>query len=271
MKIKLSLLFVFLITQFDFANAQLDSSHAAAPKFYATAEVGYAFENFVSHVAGNVDFWDIKDLRGSLGTGFIPTIRAGYMLHPNVCFEVGISYVSGLQQEFGPYEFSNGNSVTYKFDGRTIRIMPSFKFTTRTTFKSFATIGFIVGAATEANLEVIESSAYSKSVFTDGNALGWYASFGVDYKCKKNLSFFLKADLIYQTYYPTHGETDFYNDASGMPHIHRTHNYDTSQDDTHWFSFNSIGINLGIKFSFGGKKKDAAPPAKDVPPPAEVK
>ncbi|HLG35353.1 MAG TPA: hypothetical protein VI757_10770 [Bacteroidia bacterium] len=251
-------------TKFLFPVLFFSVMNVSAQKFYATVEAGYAFKASGSRIAGEVDFFTFKNVKGSLGAGFVPTIRGGYILHPNIGFEVGVSYFSGSQVELGPYQDPSGFPYSFRFQGKTIRVMPSFNFTALSRFSPLATIGFIIGAGTEANVESNFSGQSIKSEFFDGNALGWYVSLGAQYKWKNNRLLFIKADMIYQKFFPEKEIRYDYNTATGNNNYGLIFSFDPDKDDSHWFSFNSIGFSAGVKFLLGTKKKD-------TPQPAEVK
>jgi hypothetical protein len=235
-----------------------------AQKFYAVAGAGYAFSapgnvlgsNFIP-TGDSILSVDLENVYGTYGKGFNTGIGIGYMITDFIGIEVASSYLKSEK-----YELKSGDprypGLLYLtvLNAKMLRILAAVKITGGNKVKPYCRIGFIYGIGMQVTQDDVTWPDISSDKYYGGTAPGWLGAIGVDWALLKKLSFFCEGNFILQNYFPAKREIK--NDLG-------TYSYDlvdkmNSANDTQRlkpsFPFSSIGINAGIKFSFGRKKKD---------------
>jgi hypothetical protein len=151
--------------------------------------------------------------------------------------------------------------------------VPSLKLTWGEKHKPYIKLGIILGIATEAQFDdeynvgntCVISPYIITHKFSGGSSIGWQGTFGMNFLEEENISFFLEANVCRQHYEPVKetveecGATTLTYDLVDKPNP-----ANPDEKPKPEFPFSSIGINAGVIFLLGTKKKD-------TPQPAEVK
>jgi hypothetical protein len=203
-----------------------------------------------------------KNVYGSFARGLTIGGNIGYMVNNSIGLDLGLWYVSGSTYDFTLFN-SNGNSI-HLVSGNTFRITPCIKVTGGNSNNLYARFGPVLGIGTvlKDDETLIPSSGgvtiYPIHKFTGGFANGWTGAFGIDVSENKKASVFIEINFYYQMFKPdleiinvpgqsavTYNLVDDPNPAAPNVKLKPT------------FSFSTIGLTAGIKFSSSTNKKNA--------------
>ena len=203
-----------------------------------------------------------NNVYGSFGRGLTLGLNTGYKVNDNAAFELGLWYVMGSSYQFIT-DFGSSGSSSHKVSGNTFRVMPEIKITGgKTHNKLYAKFGFVLGIATKLNdAETFTSPAGSTDInhdFTAGTSHGWTGAFGIDFSEDLSTSFFLEANFCHQVFKP---DLETINIAGQDPVkfklVDEPNPNDIDEKLRPFFSFSTITITAGVRFSSASKKKNA--------------
>jgi hypothetical protein len=211
--------------------------------------------------SGNVE----KNVNGSFAKGLTAGANIGHMVNSTVGLDLGVWFVTGSTYEFILFS-GNGNSV-HLVSGHTIRIMPCIKVVGGNSNNLYAKFGLLLGIETVLNDEETftpstgsGTTIYPSHKFTGGFANGLTGALGIDVSENKNASVFIELNFCHQFFRPDLETVT----TPGQP----TQRYSLMDEPNPSapnvklkpsFSFSTIGLTAGIKFSSSVKKKSAAP------------
>ena len=204
-----------------------------------------------------------KNVYGSFGKGLTLGLNTGYMVNDNTGFDLGLWYVMGSTYQFISDFGSSGNS-THKVSGNTFRVMPAIKVTSgRKDNKPYAKFGFILGVATKLNDDETFTSPFGitdiSHEFTACTSHGWTGAFGIDFSGNQSTSFFLEANFCHQVFKPSLETLNIAGlDPQKFKLVDEPNASDPDEKLRPFFSFSTITVTAGIKFSAAAKKKNAA-------------
>jgi len=175
--------------------------------------------------------------------------------------ELGLAYHIGAT-----YDVMD-NAVQYSYKGKMFRFIPALKITGGDNVKPYAKFGVVFGLAPKINVEV--SGVQGGDVISGtkelsgGTSTGWLGAFGLDFNGGSNLSVFVEFALIAQSYIPDKFESNITR-ANGNVIVTEVDSrvlVDNRPDGASGQllapvePFSSMGINAGIKLTFGGTTK----------------
>ncbi|HLC82440.1 MAG TPA: outer membrane beta-barrel protein [Bacteroidia bacterium] len=223
----------------------------------------------------------------SLGKGVNAGLYAGYMFNKNVGAELGVSYLIGSKNVFtdeytntGPFPSSSKTEMTWK--GRMIRLVPTIRMTAgENKLHPYMKAGLIIGVGGKVYDDThSESTSSSTTTVTErsweyygGTSLGFHGAIGLNYMVSDKIGIFAEVAGNYQNFSVKKGSMTKYtidgvDQMSSLDKIDKevefvdSYTYDSSatpnvnqpdQSTKFFMPFSSIGVNLGLHISFGGK------------------
>jgi hypothetical protein len=257
-----------------------------AQKFFVQVGVGGSlgmnadYSLLVNETVHSGTYSTFETVPVTMGTGFNVTTRFGYMFLKYVGIELGLGQFIGLSVKGETInEMSGGTQYEYRYYGRMFSIVPSLLITPGLEkVNPYARIGMIIGAypvlyytsdmtrATSVDYEEKTVEKFSGSV-----AVGFQASGGVAFILSDLVSLYVELNYNGVSYSPSKSELTEYT-VDGVDHLAdlttyqkesefvRTldFDYETPPDPNspaqylkYNYPFSSIGMNFGVKFSFG--------------------
>lgn len=224
----------------------------------------------------------------SLGRGINAGLYFGYMLNKNIGAELGASYLIGSKNVFTNESTNTATSYHYKTEmtwkGRMIRLVPTIRMTTgEKKLHPYMKVGFIIGVGSKVftethsqNVDFSSSSIIDENwEYSGGMSFGFHGGLGLNYMVNDKIGIFAEVAGNYQnwamkkgsmTKYTVNGvnelgtldiddrEIEFVNSytetSSGPPNPNQA-----SKTTKFFLPFSSIGVNLGLQISFGGKRE----------------
>jgi len=225
----------------------------------------------------------------SLGKGINLGLYGGYMFNKNLGAELGIAYLIGGSSvgtstaTGSGTGFSSSDVTTTTVKGSMMRLVPGLRMQFgEGKMHPYATVGIIIGVAGKATMEQQEVKSATGNptmttdmvqTFTGGVNLGLHSSIGVNYMISDKLGIFGEVSANLQSGKPAKSmvTTNTVNGQDEIPHM------TTSQIETDYSSsytttsnaaaspgtpstastvhtpFSSIGFNIGLHISLGGK------------------
>ena len=232
---------------------------ASGQNLYLNLGAGYAFPSAsqvidVSHTSTNNE-----NVYGSFGKGVNIKGGIGLMFSDHLGAELGFSYLIGSS-----YVVVD-DAVLYTYKGKMFRIMPGLKFTFGDDVKPYAKFGVVFGLGGEVEAEVNGIAGNNVITGTEklsgGSSAGWFGAFGIDFRAGDNLSVFVELEGISQSWTPEKYDESItlVNGNVAVTQVESRILVDNLPDGASGQSlapvepFSSIGINAGIKLSFGSK------------------
>ncbi len=212
-----------------------------------------------------------KQVNISLGKGINFGGAFGYMFNKNIGAELGVSYLLGGKSK--AQDIYQGGKTDYTLSAKMLRINPSIVVASGLKgINPYAKIGLIIGtgSVTEETIDNDGGDITSVLVKMNGGiAIGGNAGLGVLFDIRKRISFFSELNMTNLSYAPTKGKAikatyngkDFLSDLTTsekeMDYVDSYTESNTPPPDSQpskglksKLPFGSIGINLGIRFSF---------------------
>ena len=212
-----------------------------------------------------------KQVNLSLGKGIDFGGSFGYMFNRNIGAELGVSYLLGGKSK--AQDIYQSGKTDYTISAKMLRINPSI--VVASGFKGinpYAKIGLIIGTGS-VNTETIDNNGGDVSraliKMNGGVAIGGNAVLGVLFDLSKKISFFSEINMTNLSYAPTKGKaikatyngidilSDLTTSQKEIEFVDSFTESNTPPPDSKpskslktKYPFGSIGINLGIKFSF---------------------
>jgi hypothetical protein len=225
----------------------------------------------------------------SLGKGINMGLYGGFMFNKNVGAELGIAYLIGgssvgtSNQSASATGFSSSDVTTTTVKGSMLRLVPGIRIQAgEGKMHPYATAGLIIGVAGKATMEQNEVKSATGSptnttdmvmTYTGGMAMGMHASLGMNYMVSGKLGIFGEISANIQNGSPSKSmvTTNTVNGTDQIPKMTTSQietdyssSYTTtsnaavstgtpSQASSQHTPFSSIGFNIGVHISLGGK------------------
>lgn len=212
-----------------------------------------------------------KQVNLSLGKGINFGGAFGYMFNKNLGAELGISYLIGGKSK--AQDIYPGGKTDYTLSAKMLRINPSI--VVASGFKRinpYAKIGLIIGSGSVTE-ETKDNDGGDISLvlvkMNGGIAIGGNAGLGVLFDLSKTISFFSEINMTNLSYAPTKGKatkatyngidilSDLTTSEKEIEYVDSYTESNTPPPDSQpakglktKLPFGSIGINIGIRFSF---------------------
>lgn len=263
-----------------------NSTDLTAQKFYISVDGGYSARSLaVQHrfiassteIIGSDQTYTIS--KRSLGNGLQSGLSFSYKLTDNIGAEVTVSYFNGATFEFTSKYVNQNMSIYsdqyYQQEGNLVRLNPSIVLCFGTAkWTPYMKMGVILGKGKVKNsLEgvntsgdyIVMSGEYSHKI-----ALGVCSAAGTFFSLSDRFSVFGELKLQFMNYIPNHYITNEYT-VNGVDQLqsmetdekeveyYESMSVDTNAPTDHTkprqelqFSipFNSVGFNVGIRYSF---------------------
>lgn len=212
-----------------------------------------------------------KQVNLSLGKGINFGGAFGYMFNKNIGAELGVSYLLGGKSK--AQDIYQGGKTDYTLSARMLRINPSIVIASGLNgINPYAKIGLIVGTGSVTE-ETIDNDGGDISrvlvKMNGGVAIGGNAGLGVLFDISKKISFFSEINMTSLSYAPTKGKatkatyngidilSDLTTSEKEIEYVDSYTESNTPPPDSQpskglktKLPFGSIGINLGMRFSF---------------------
>lgn len=232
----------------------------------------------------------VKSLSGTLGGGFKGNVTLGYMFNPYIGAEIGLNYFDGDKRTIGKLTSPEmqSQSVAYL---RGLDVMPALYLTPAfTKLNPYARIGLLIPTAGKLHIETVANASDAAGPGTDVHveaeteveskfSIGFAGALGVTYPIGKKLHVFGEIEFKNLSIKSKSAEIKKYetlaiNRASGvsfpvpgqqladLPRNEKEFQFEdsyTENDDpnaprkipTQYVNVGGIGVNLGIRYSFG--------------------
>jgi outer membrane protein W len=281
------ILFATMVTVF--AVASLQSNAQIKKGAYGSLSVGYNAAAGASNVSGDLALNNrtttstgtsststTESVKYSFGTGINAGLQFGYMINDNIGVELGVSYLLGGKTtavETSTGGFGSGTQTT-DVSAKMLQINPSVVFATSINKMSpYAKLGLVIGSGTitqnENSVSGVNNSV-AKAEYKGGIALGFSSALGVNFAINDKLSLNTELSLINMQYSPTKASLTVAtsNGVDQLPsYTVRDREVEFSKSITTGSGttssntvprqatsfatpFGSIGINVGIRYSF---------------------
>lgn len=223
----------------------------------------------------------------SLGKGINTGLYAGYMFNKNVGAELGIGYLIGSKNVFtdeynnnSAFPSSSKTEMTWK--GRMIRLVPTIRMTAgEKKLHPFMKAGIIIGVGGKVydDMHTVNTTTTSSTVtdesweYYGGMSLGFHGAIGLNFMVNEKIGIFGEVAGNYQNFAMKKGsmtkytidgvdqmstldtyekevefEDSYTYDSSATPNVNQP-----DKSTKFFMPFSSIGVNLGLHISFGGK------------------
>lgn len=234
--------------------------YAQENRFYFTAGMSKDFAAGKQVLITNTK---VNEVISTYGKGFSFGPAIGYMFSENIGVEIGYTFFNASEIEVNSGDaFSKNNIVV---DASMRRIIPALKLTTGNKLKPFAKFGIVLGISPTIDVDIKKTwpgFTYTETnEFKYGKTIGIMSSIGSELALSSVTGLYLELRLINQTWAPEivyydammsgqggsvseNGSIIFMDEISSGSLTHQLKRY---------FSFSSLGINLGVKFNLGRK------------------
>lgn len=226
----------------------------------------------------------------SMGSGINSGLFFGYMLNPNVGFELGVSYLLGNKNKFvteysETYNtFYENETYNHQLQGNMIRLVPTMRFVMGDKkIRPYMKAGMLIGLGANFSMEMTYNytSTYGNTTdemiteYSGGLSFGFHGGLGVNYLLNDKFKLFAECAANYQNWAPLKSELTKYTEdgVDQLPFMDKndkeveyvnsyTYNSSTSPDPNvpdkelkFYMPFSSIGLNIGVVISFGKKSE----------------
>ncbi len=272
------LLFGTIVTMFTLSA--LTSNAQMKQGAYVGVNIGYSAAAGVANFGGlqnetqiSTTSFTVENFKFSLGKGVNAGINLGYMFNENIGFELGAQYLIGGKTTASEKQL-NGNYQTTAFSSKMIQLKPTIVLaTSMKNITPYAKFGMVIGSG-KVLINREEKSGSDLDVenfeFSKGMSIGFNAAIGVSFPINNNLSFSADINTINMQYSPKKGTMIKYTE-NGIDKLAsrsvrdkeiefvKTKTYNSltpssstlpTQTESVSLPFGSIGINIGVKYSF---------------------
>ena len=290
MKINISLVLVIIIVLF-YTQAQAQGMYITAGGGYGFCAARVQPLTNLSCTANNNGSgytinYNIVNRSGSYGNGIQVGAAFGYMFTENLGAELSVGYLWGAK--FTKHE-NDINSAYVRLDeestyGRMLRFIPAVRMTVgKGKLKPYMKTGLVIGACAKLidNFDRKFIDAYPPingtmkivTEFSGGISLGFASGLGANYKFNDRFGVYMELGIITQSWAPKKSViTKYLSDDVDILSTLPTYTKETVYDDSYtvdtgvydssvprkqlkcYFPFSSVGINVGLHISLGGKK-----------------
>ena len=217
----------------------------------------------------------------SYGKGTQILFAAGTMINANMGLELGVNYLAGAKYTSNYIVTgSNGFKETSEYVSSMLRLCPTLVMTTgKGNVKPYVKTGLVVGVSPkikEAYTTVSDNGDNNRSRFeSTGNvSLGFTNSLGIKVGLSNSLSFFGEFNIVTQAWSPkkrmitesTQNGVDglpnlpnYYKETDYVSTVTTGNGFDSNvprQSTKISYAFSSMGLNVGLHMSLGGKGDD---------------
>jgi hypothetical protein len=272
------LLFGTIVTMFTLSSLQ--SAAQMKKGAYVGVNVGYNaaagaanLENFQNVTQTSLTSRETENIKFSLGKGIAAGINVGYMFNENIGLDLGVQYLLGSKTKATDKDFS-GDFSTQTISSKMIQVKPSLVIaTTMKNVTPYAKLGLVLGSGKVTNEFEGKSGSFTTTQTAElkkGLAIGFNAAIGINFPMSKNLTFSAEINTVNMQYSPKKGTTTKYavNGADKLSTLSisekevefvkkEVRNFTTptvttspTQQAAIALPFGSIGINVGVKYSF---------------------
>jgi outer membrane protein W len=281
MKNMKKLLFATIVTLFTLSSLQ--STAQMKKGAYVGVYVGYNATAGAANMEGVVNSSntitgnEYENIKFSFGKGVNAGLSFGYMFNENIGAEFGVQYLIGDKTKYSRTDNSGFFGVTTSGDksAKMIQIKPTIVLaTTIKNITPYAKFGIVIGSGKITSNENTPIGSFLEYAETrelkGGMALGFTAAMGLNFPLSKNLSISGELNMINMQYSPKKGTLVKYTE-NGVDKLStlsvsqkeiefvkkeinnfRTPTVTTSprKEAAIAMPFGSIGINVGVKYSF---------------------
>lgn len=215
---------------------------------------------------------DIMSSKGfSYGQGMNAGINIGYKFTDYFGVELGADYLMGSKTEFKEQEA--GAIMKNSTKGKMIQLSPMVVVSTgNSPISGYVKAGLLVGLSGEISNDVDDRDGSDIElvhfVKNSGTALGFTGAGGVEFSISESMSFFSEIAFKGLTFTPKKGEITSYsqNGTDILPSFtvsDKSYVFENRIDmgasgpdsvptalPTSTYNFNSVGLNIGLKFKF---------------------
>lgn len=252
---------------------------STSQKLYTCVKLGYseslASSNITTHYFINSNVIEESIVKGSFGRGANVTVDLGYNLKEHLALELSINGFKGLKYK----GLASKDLLTFyktEIEAAMLRLAPAIKFNilSKSNWQPFVRFGAVIrlfGAIKSRTLYEDNSSGISTETVlrqNKGLSLGVITALGFTKQLSPRFKFVTELSVIAQSWAPTNADVisykvngvDQYESLkSSQKHIHylkKTNNsnysaYKPMEQLRHYHPFSSIGINIGINYTFG--------------------
>ncbi|MDI3479931.1 MAG: hypothetical protein PWQ14_1077 [Rikenellaceae bacterium] len=264
-------------------------SIAAYSQFYINVGGGYnlgiATQSLLFNYEGTNDIEKIENVKVSLGKGLNFGLNLGYMFNGNIGIDLQCSYLLGDEtsgESKDNFTYFNINYYDYEKESiksQMFRVNPSIIIASGfDKLDPYAKFGVILGFGSitynrlyeEYENNQIQDIKVEKWKYDGGMAFGISSALGLMYHISDLISVYGELDLVGMSYAPKKGVMTEYtiNGADQLPELTTddkeidfvddiTYDYDNppssaepSKELKFYFPYSSIGLNIGVRFSF---------------------
>lgn len=254
-------------------------SVATAQGGYASLSFGYAGGTSNEVLGLETDYTSAltfteKNIEGTNGSGIPITLAGGYMFSEHLGLELGLNYFMGSEVTSSKTTTFYGDGSTTTSKGSQIRILPQLVFSTGTgsALELFGKTGIVlpVGGSTDFKVDAVNAGI---PTIVEGTkigqlSVGYTTTVGASYGISDNLSVFGELQYIglriksesqimnsylvggveQISFFPTSSkETIYVDELSETSNLNITEPTEALRSTS---NFNSLGINVGVKFNF---------------------
>jgi opacity protein-like surface antigen len=272
------ILFGTIVTMFTLSSLQ--STAQIKKGAYVGVNVGYnaaagavSVENFQNTTQTGTTTSETENIKLSLGKGVNAGINVGYMFNENIGLDLGVQYLIGGKTTATDKSL-NGDVSTLNMSSKMLQVKPSLVIaTTMKNITPYAKLGLVLGSGKVTSKYEDKSGSFTSIQTTElkkGLAIGFNAAIGVNFPVSKNLTFSAEINSVNMQYSPKKGTVTEYtvNGADKLSTLSirdketefvkkETRNFATPtvttsprQQAAIALPFGSIGINVGVKYSF---------------------
>jgi len=264
-------------------------SIAAYSQFYINVGGGYnlgiATQSLLNNDESTNNITKIENVKVSLGKGLNFGLNLGYMFNGNIGIDLQCSYLLGdetTSESKDNYTFLNINFYDYEkisIKSQMFRVNPSIIIASGfDKLDPYAKFGVILGFGSitlnylyeEYENNILENKVIEKWKFNGGMAFGISSALGLMYHISDLISVYGELNLVGMSYAPKKGKMTEYtiNGADQLPGLTTddkeidfvddiTYDYDNPPSSAEpmkelkfYFPYSSIGLNIGVRFSF---------------------
>ncbi len=261
------------------SNAQMKKgAYAGLRVGYATSSAGATSVLGVENSSNTTTIDEVEAIKFSFGKGLNAGVSFGYMFNENIGAELGVNYLIGGKTKYTQTSNSTFFNSTFTGDvsAKMVQINPTIVLaTSMKNITPYAKFGMVIGSGKiTTNENSVASGGISSTVVTKrelkGNmALGFTAAMGLNFSVNDKLSITSEVNMINMHYSPKKSTLVTYTEngvdklsslsvrdkeieyskkvtTTGTP----APNTLPRQENSVTLPFGSIGINVGVKYSF---------------------
>ena len=197
----------------------------------------------------------VENEKGTYGEGFPIGITAGYMFNDHFGADLSFSYLIGNKRDFSQsYSFGGASfTSTTTLNSSIVRIMPGVKVSAGSDLKvsPYGRFGLVAGLSPKVTQDTKDDTGELNVEVSGGSTLGWYGAFGVGFQLTDNLTLNTELLLINQSWGPDKATvTDEDGNVTVVNFADEVPSSGAEQTLKEYVPFSSIGLNIGLQFSF---------------------